>query len=87
MRAAFPLRRGHRRVDVLGQEGVEVAVIQRADVVEALAPEGSDHPFGDGIRRRGSHRSEHGVNTEGFGPGAAVTAVDAVTITAPRVGP
>ena len=43
---------------------------QRDDVVEALAPEGADHPFGHGIRTRGAHRGEHGVDTEGLGPGA-----------------
>ncbi len=38
--------------DDLGQDGVEVVVVQRDDVVEALAPEGSDHSFGDGIGNR-----------------------------------
>jgi hypothetical protein len=62
-------------VDVLGQERAEVAVIQRDGVVEALPPERADHPFGDGVRTPGQHRSEHGVDAKGFGLGADVTAV------------
>ena len=35
--------------DVLGQDRAQVPLVNRDDVVEAVAPEGADHPLGDGV--------------------------------------
>ena len=37
-------------VDELDDNGAQVALVHRDDVVETFTPNGADHPFGDGIR-------------------------------------
>ena len=64
-------------VDVLGQDGAQVPLVQRDHVVEALPAEGADHPLGDRVGAGRPHRREHRLDAEGLRPLPEVAAVDA----------
>ena len=66
--------------DALAPEGTQVPLVEDNDVVEALAPQGSDHPLGHRVRARGSDRSKQGCGPEHLGTPGKLRAVDAVTV-------
>ncbi len=64
----------------LGQDDVQMALIDHDQVIEALLPNRPDDPLGDGVRIRCHHRGEDAADAQPGGPIAEVAAVHAIPI-------
>ncbi len=67
-------------VGELGQCGVQVALIDHDQVIEALPPEGPHHPVGDRILIRCHHRHADAADAQPSGPIAEVGPENAIPI-------
>ena len=71
----------HRVVvlDVLVEQAPQMLLVDRDDVIEALAPERPDHPLGDGVGIRRAHQSQNRLDPE---PSSACDEVPAIATVA-----
>src|SRR4029077_12761459 len=66
--------------EIRAQEAAEMGVVQHDDVIEALAADGADDPFGERVLPGCPRGNDHLANPHvGDGPGEAL-AVDGITI-------
>ena len=66
--------------NVLTQDTFRVRVVEDDEVVEAISPEGPDHPFAERVRLRGSRRRDQASGAEAFHPTPELHAVDRIAV-------
>ena len=73
-------------LEVLGQDSVQVIVVQHNHVVQALSAYGADQSLHVRILPRRAGRNEHFLNPHVLDPMSEVLAVDAVTVSQQESG-